>query len=46
MDEAEKEYLYWLCQNPLLGAVTIQRLFDYYGSFKDIYNIFGDERKV
>ncbi|MBT9778298.1 DNA-protecting protein DprA [Clostridium sp. MCC353] len=39
MDELEKEYLYWLCQTPFLGAVKIQQLFDYYGSFKDIYNI-------
>ena len=39
MEEREKEYLYWLCQIPFLGAVTIQKLFDYYGSFEDIYNI-------
>lgn len=39
MEEREKEYLYWLCQIPGLGAVTIDRLYDYCGSFQDIYNI-------
>ena len=39
MDEREKVYLYWACQVPVLGAVTIKKLYDYCGSFQDIYNI-------
>ncbi len=35
----EKEYLYWLSQIPSVGAVTIKRLWDRYGSFEKIYNI-------
>ena len=39
--EWEKEYLYWLCQVPVLGAVKIKRLWQRYGSFERIYNIEG-----
>lgn len=39
----EREYLYWLCHVPMLGAVTIKRLYDYMGSYKEIYNIEGKE---
>lgn len=35
----EKEYLYWLCQVPALGAVSIRRLWERYGSFEAVYNI-------
>ncbi|MFT4007548.1 MAG: DNA-processing protein DprA [Lacrimispora sp.] len=38
----EREYLYWLCHVPSLGAVKIKKLYDYMGSYKRIYNI---ERK-
>lgn len=38
---SEKEYLYWLCRIPLLGAVTIGRLYERYGSFRVIYNMEG-----
>lgn len=39
----EKEYLYWLCHVPTLGAVTIKRLYEYVGSYKGIFNIEGKE---
>ncbi len=39
----EREYLYWLCHVPALGAVKIKRLYDYIGSYKGIYNIEGKE---
>lgn len=35
----EKVYLYWLCQVPTLGAVTIRNLWEYCRSFSAIYNI-------
>lgn len=35
----EKAYLYWLCQVPTLGAVTIRNLQEYFQSFSAIYNI-------
>lgn len=38
---SEKDYLYWLCQIPVLGAVTIHRLYERYGSFRAIYNMEG-----
>lgn len=38
-NEQEKEYLYWLCRLPLLGAVTIRKLYEYFQSFEAIYNI-------
>lgn len=41
----EKEYLYWLCQVPVLGAVSIHRLWEQCGSFEAIYNIEGKEFK-
>lgn len=39
----EKEYLYWLCQVPVLGAVSIRSLWEQYGSFEAVYNIEGKE---
>lgn len=39
----EREYLYWLCHVPFLGAVSIKRLYDYMGSYKGIHNIEGTE---
>lgn len=35
----EKASLYWLCQVPKLGAVTIRNLWEYFQSFTVIYNI-------
>ncbi len=35
----ERQYLYWLSQTPGIGAVTIKRLWDRYGSFETIYNM-------
>ena len=35
----ERQYLYWLSQTPAIGAVTIKRLWDRYGSFETIYNM-------
>ncbi len=35
----ENIYLYWLCQVPSLGAVTVRRLWEHFGSFSAIYNI-------
>ncbi len=39
----EREYLYWLCHVPAMGAVKIKKLYDYIGSYKRIYNIEGKE---
>lgn len=39
----EKEYLYWLCQIPVLGTVSIHRLWERYGSFEAVYSIEGKE---
>lgn len=41
----EKAYLYWLCQVPALGAVTIRNLWEYFQSFSAIYNIEETELK-
>ena len=35
----EKEYLYWLCCQSCLGAVSIRKLYEYFQSFEAIYNI-------
>lgn len=35
----EKEYLYWLCCQPCLGAVSIRKLYEYFQSLEAIYNI-------
>ena len=43
--QVEKEYLYWLMQVPLIGAVTIKRLWDNYHSFMYIYNMEETELK-
>lgn len=37
--DREKEYLYWLCGIPNLGAVSIRRLYEHFQSFEAIYNI-------
>ena len=37
--EREKRYLYWLCKLPVLGAVSIRKLYEYFQSFEAIYNI-------
>lgn len=39
----EKTYLYWLCQIPVFGAVTIRTLWNSFGSFKALYNIEGKQ---
>lgn len=39
----EKEYLYWLCQTPVLGAASIRRLYHTFGSFQKVYNIEGKQ---
>lgn len=39
----EREYLYWLCHIPVLGAVRIKALYSHIGSFREIYNIEGKE---
>lgn len=39
--EIEKEYLYWLCQIPVLGAIRIKKLWERFGSFQDAYYIEG-----
>lgn len=36
--EQEREYLYWLCQNLSLGAVSIRRLWERFGSFETVYH--------
>lgn len=41
--ESEKEYLYWLCQAPSLGAASIRRLYGALGSFQNVYNIEGKQ---
>lgn len=33
----EREYLYWLCQIPSLGAVSIRKLGAYFGSFESVF---------
>ena len=35
----EKVYLYWLCQVPTLGAVTIRKLWEHFQGYSAIYNI-------
>ncbi len=40
-NQEEKEYLYWLCHIPDMGAVKVKKLYDYIGSYKRIYNIEG-----
>lgn len=39
--EREKEYLYWLCQIPGIGAISMARLWEHFRSFERIYNIEG-----
>ena len=33
----EKEYLYWLCQIPSLGAVSIKKLGEYFDSYEAVF---------
>lgn len=37
--DREKAYLYWICQLPSMGAVTIRKLYEHFESFESIYNI-------
>lgn len=37
--EREKEFLYWLCRVPQLGAVSIRKFYEHFGSFEAIFNI-------
>lgn len=39
----EQEYLYWLFQVPVMGAVIMRQLWEACGSFQQIYNIEGKE---
>lgn len=41
--EEEKAYLYWFCQIPPLGAASIRKLWNAYGSFQQLYNIEGKQ---
>ena len=41
--EREKEYLYWLCQIPGIGAVSMARMWERFHSFERIYNIEGTQ---
>ena len=34
----EKEYLYFLCQIPGIGAISIFRLREFFGGFREIWN--------
>lgn len=42
----EKEFLYWLCHIPYLGAAKIKKLYDHMGSYKRIYNIEGKKLEL
>ncbi len=35
--EQERGYLYWLSQVPGIGAVTIRKLYEYFGSYQAVY---------
>ena len=41
----ERDYLYWLCQLPPLGAITIQTLLDRFGSCEAVYYMEGNRLK-
>ncbi len=41
--EREKEFLFWLCQAPWLGAVSIRRIGELAGGFEKAYYIEGKE---
>lgn len=41
--EKEKEYIYWLCQIPGVGAVSMARMWEKFRSFERIYNIEGTQ---
>lgn len=38
MTEREREFLYWLCRTPSLGAVSIRKLWEIYGGFEEIFH--------
>lgn len=40
---SEKEYLYWLYQIPMMGAITMKKIWETYGSFQQVYYIEGRE---
>lgn len=42
---SEREYLYWMTQIPVLGAVKIERIWDMTGSFESAFNIEGKHLK-
>lgn len=37
--EREKQFLYWLCRIPQLGAVSIRKLYECFHSFEAVFNI-------
>ncbi len=39
----EKEYLYWLCRIPLLGAVAVRKIWEETGSFETAFYIEGTQ---
>lgn len=41
---SEKEYLYWLLHVPGMGAVSIFKLYEYFGSFREIWK--SDEKRL
>ena len=41
----ERDYLYWLCQLPPLGAITIRTLLDRFGSCEAVYYMEGSRLK-
>ena len=43
--EREREFLFWLCQAPWLGAVSIRKIGEAAGSFEKAYYMEGEELK-
>lgn len=43
-EDREKQFLYWLCKIPQLGAVSIRKLYEHFHSFETIFNI--EEREL
>lgn len=42
----ETIYLYWLCQSDGVGAAVIKKLFDYYGSYRTVFDNFEKDKKL
>lgn len=40
----EKEIVYWLCGNPAIGTVTIKKLYEFYGSYENVYHNMKENR--